>query len=57
MPSSFHRVVTAPMANVVAAKFLDIRLRLMDGFDHLSRAQLKSRSADGRRGRRPSNVS
>src|SRR4029077_20882585 len=28
------------------AKFPDIRLRLMDGFDHQSRAQLKSRSAD-----------
>jgi len=46
MPSSMHWVVTAPMTSVVAAKFPDIRLRLMDGFDHLSRAQLKSRSAD-----------
>jgi LysR family nitrogen assimilation transcriptional regulator len=46
MPSSFHWVVTAPMTNVVTANFPDIRLRLMDGFDHLSRAQLKSRSAD-----------
>jgi LysR family nitrogen assimilation transcriptional regulator len=46
MPSSFHWVVTTPMANVVAAEFPNIRLRLMDGFDHLSRAQLKSRSAD-----------
>jgi LysR family nitrogen assimilation transcriptional regulator len=46
MPSSMHWVVTAPMTSVVAAKFPDIRLRLMDGFDHLVRAQLKSRSAD-----------
>jgi LysR family nitrogen assimilation transcriptional regulator len=46
MPSSMHWIVTAPMTSVVAAKFPDIRLRLMDGFDHLSRAQLKSRSAD-----------
>jgi LysR family transcriptional regulator, nitrogen assimilation regulatory protein len=46
MPSSMHWVVTAPMTNVVRAKFPDIRLRLTDGFDHLSRAQLKSRSAD-----------
>jgi LysR family nitrogen assimilation transcriptional regulator len=46
MPSSLYWVVTAPVTNVVAAKFPDIRLRLMDGFDHLSRAQLKSRLAD-----------
>jgi LysR family nitrogen assimilation transcriptional regulator len=46
MPSSMHWVVTAPVTSVVAAKFPDIRLRLTDGFDHLSRAQLKSRSAD-----------
>jgi LysR family nitrogen assimilation transcriptional regulator len=46
MPASMHWVVTAPVTSVVAAKFPDIRLRLMDGFDHLSRAQLKSRSAD-----------
>ena len=46
MPSSMHWVVTAPLTSVVAAKLPDIRLRLMDGFDHLSRAQLKSRSAD-----------
>jgi LysR family transcriptional regulator, nitrogen assimilation regulatory protein len=46
MPSSMHWVVTAPMTSVVAAKFPDVRLRLMDGFDHLVRAQLKSRSAD-----------
>ena len=46
MPSSMHWVVTAPMTSVVRAKFPDIRLRLMDGFDHLSRAELKSRSAD-----------
>jgi DNA-binding transcriptional LysR family regulator len=46
MPSSMHWVVTAPMTSVVRAKFPDIRLRLMDGFDHFSRAQLKSRSAD-----------
>jgi LysR family transcriptional regulator, nitrogen assimilation regulatory protein len=46
MPSSMHWIVTLPMTVVVAAKFPDIRLRLMDGFDHLSRAQLKSRSAD-----------
>ena len=46
MPSSMHWVVTAPMTSVVAVKFPDIRLRLMDGFDHLSRAQLKSRSTD-----------
>jgi LysR family nitrogen assimilation transcriptional regulator len=46
MPSSMHWIVTTPMTSVVAAKFPDIRLRLMDGFDHLSRAQLKSRSAD-----------
>jgi DNA-binding transcriptional LysR family regulator len=46
MPASFHWVVTVPVTNVVAAKFPDIRLRLTDGFDHLSRAQLKSRSAD-----------
>jgi LysR family transcriptional regulator, nitrogen assimilation regulatory protein len=46
MPSSMHSLVTAPMASVVAAKFPDIRLRLIDGFDQLSRAQLKSRSAD-----------
>ena len=46
MPSSMHWVVTAPMTSIIAAKFPDIRLRLMDGFDHLSRAQLKSRSAD-----------
>jgi LysR family transcriptional regulator, nitrogen assimilation regulatory protein len=46
MPSSMHWIITLPMTVVVAAKFPDIRLRLMDGFDHLSRAQLKSRSAD-----------
>jgi LysR family nitrogen assimilation transcriptional regulator len=46
MPSSMHWILTAPMTSVVAAKFPDIRLRLMDGFDHQSRAQLKSRSAD-----------
>ena len=46
MPSSMHWIVTLPMTVVVAAKFPDIRLRLMDGFHHLSRAQLKSRSAD-----------
>ena len=46
MPSSMHWIITLPMTSVVAAKFPDIRLRLMDGFDHLSRAQLKSRSAD-----------
>jgi LysR family nitrogen assimilation transcriptional regulator len=46
MPSSMHWVVTAPMTSVVAEKFPEIRLRLTDGFDHLSRAQLKSRSAD-----------
>jgi LysR family nitrogen assimilation transcriptional regulator len=46
MPSSMHWIVTTPMTSVVVAKFPDIRLRLMDGFDHLSRAQLKSRSAD-----------
>jgi DNA-binding transcriptional LysR family regulator len=46
MPSSMHWIVTSPMTGVVRAKFPDIRLRLMDGFDHLSRAQLKSRSAD-----------
>jgi LysR family nitrogen assimilation transcriptional regulator len=46
MPSSMHWVVTAPMTSIIAAKFPEIRLRLMDGFDHLSRAQLKSRSAD-----------
>src|ERR1700730_9386837 len=46
MPSSMHWIVTAPMTSVVAAKFPDIRLRLMDGFDHQSRAQLKSRAAD-----------
>jgi LysR family nitrogen assimilation transcriptional regulator len=46
MPSSMHWIVTTPMTSVVRAKFPDIRLRLMDGFDHLSRAQLKSRSAD-----------
>jgi LysR family nitrogen assimilation transcriptional regulator len=46
MPASMHWVVTASVASVVAAKFPDIRLRLMDGFDHLSRAQLKSRLAD-----------
>src|SRR5260370_40576209 len=46
MPSAMHSLLTAPMTSVVAAKFPDIRLRLMDGFDHQSRAQLKSRSAD-----------
>jgi LysR family transcriptional regulator, nitrogen assimilation regulatory protein len=46
MPSSMHWILTAPMTSVVKAKFPDIRLRLTDGFDHLSRAQLKSRSAD-----------
>jgi LysR family nitrogen assimilation transcriptional regulator len=46
MASSMHWIVTTPMTRVLAAKFPDIRLRLMDGFDHLSRAQLKSRSAD-----------
>ena len=46
MPSSMHWVVTAPITSVVRAKFPDIRLRLMDCFDHLSRAELKSRSAD-----------
>src|ERR1700751_4791263 len=46
MPSSMHWIVTAPMTSAVKAKFPDIRLRLTDGFDHLSRAQLKSRSAD-----------
>lgn len=46
MPSSMHWIITLPTTSVVAAKFPDIRLRLMDGFDHLSRAQLKSRSAD-----------
>jgi LysR family nitrogen assimilation transcriptional regulator len=46
MPSSMHWLLTAPMTSVVAEKFPDIRLRLMDGFDHLSRAQLKSREAD-----------
>ena len=46
MPSSMHWLVTAPMTSVVAEKFPEIRLRLTDGFDHLSRAQLKSRSAD-----------
>ena len=40
MPSSMHWIITLPMTIVVAAKFPDIRLRLMDGFDHLSRAQL-----------------
>jgi LysR family transcriptional regulator, nitrogen assimilation regulatory protein len=46
MPSSMHWILTVPMTSVVAAKFPDIRLRLMDGFDHQSRAQLKSRAAD-----------
>jgi LysR family transcriptional regulator, nitrogen assimilation regulatory protein len=46
MPSSMHWILTAPMTSAVKAKFPDIRLRLTDGFDHLSRAQLKSRSAD-----------
>ena len=46
MPSSMHWLLTAPMTSVVAEKFPDIRLRLMDGFDHLLRDQLKSRSAD-----------
>jgi DNA-binding transcriptional LysR family regulator len=46
MPSSMHWLLTAPMTSVVAEKFPDIRLRLMDGFDHLSLAQLKSRKAD-----------
>ncbi len=46
MPSSMHWILTAPMTSVVAAKFPDIRLRLMDGFDPQSRAQLKSRSAN-----------
>jgi LysR family nitrogen assimilation transcriptional regulator len=46
MPSSMHWVLAEPMTRVVTAKFPDIRLRLMDGFDHLSREQLKSRSAD-----------
>jgi hypothetical protein len=46
MPSSMHWLLTAPMTSAVKAKFPDIRLRLTDGFDHLSRAQLKSRSAD-----------
>lgn len=41
-----HWLLTAPMTSAVKAKFPDIRLRLTDGFDHLSRAQLKSRSAD-----------
>ena len=31
MPASMHWVVTASVASVVAAKFPDIRLRLMDG--------------------------
>jgi LysR family transcriptional regulator, regulatory protein for tcuABC len=34
------------MTSAVKAKFPDIRLRLTDGFDHQSRAELKSRSAD-----------
>jgi LysR family transcriptional regulator, nitrogen assimilation regulatory protein len=46
MPSSMHWIVTVPMTSVVAAKFPEIRLRLMDGFDHQSRAQLKSRAAE-----------
>lgn len=46
MPSSMHWILTTPMTCAVTAKFPDIRLRLTDGFDHLSRAQLKSRSAD-----------
>lgn len=46
MPSSMHWVVTAPMTSVAATKFPAVRLRLMDGFDHLLREQLKSRSAD-----------
>jgi LysR family nitrogen assimilation transcriptional regulator len=46
MPSSMHWVLTVPMTRAVTAEFPAIRLRLMDGFDHLLREQLKSRSAD-----------
>jgi LysR family transcriptional regulator, nitrogen assimilation regulatory protein len=46
MPSSMHWILTAPITSAVKARFPDIRLRLTDGFDHLSRTQLKSREAD-----------